>query len=145
MAPRVVHANRIDGAWWPRSTDLMTELPPLLQALTKRLGRIRGVLLNQQEWAATPVNWTPEGNHRVRIGWYGQQEAHMAVVIGDSAKRVDLLVIPPGTDTASAAAAIALASAVGNALSGPDALRAALAAGQPILSDSSGAAHGIRS
>jgi len=125
MAPRLVHANRIDGAWWPRSTDLIKELPPVLHALSKRIGRIRGVLLNQGEWMPTPVDWTPPGNHRVRIGWDGHQDAHMAVLIGDSAKRVDLLVIPSGTDSATASAAMTLASTMGNTLSGPDALCAA--------------------
>lgn len=125
MAPRLVHANHLDGAWWPRSTDLVHELPPVLLALSTRIGRIRGVLLNQAEWMSTPVDWTPAGNHRVRIGWYGHQEAHMAVVIGDSAKRVDLLVIPTGTDPATASAAMTLASTMGNTLSGPEALRAA--------------------
>lgn len=131
MAPRLIHANSIDGAWWPRTSDLIIELPPLLHALARRLGRIRGVLLNQGEWTPTPVDWTPAGNHRVRIGWYGHQDAHMAVVIGDSAKRVDLLVIPPDTDPTSASAAMALASSMGNTLSGPDALRAASHSGRP--------------
>ena len=124
MAARLVHANSIDGAWWPHTADLMTELPTLLHALTPRLGRIRGVL-NQGEWAPTPVDWTPPGNYRVRIGWYGHQDAHMAVIIGDSVKRVDLLVIPPDSDPMSASAAMAMASSAGNRLTGPEALRAA--------------------
>jgi hypothetical protein len=140
MAPRLVHANSIDGAWWPRSTDLIAELPPLLAALCTRLGRIRGVLLNQGEWEPVPVDWTPPGNHRVRIGWYGHQDEHMAVVIGDSVKRVDLLVIPPDADSAKAAAAMALAAAPGNTLTGPQALLAAgLPAGAP--DNPSGANH----
>jgi hypothetical protein len=124
MAARLVHANSIDGAWWPHTADLMAELPTLLHALSPRLGRIRGVLLNQGEWAPMPVDWTPPGNHRVRIGWYGHQDAHMAVIIGDSVKRVDLLVIPPDSDPMSASAAMAMASAAGNRLTGPEALRA---------------------
>ncbi|PZS15001.1 MAG: hypothetical protein DLM57_13495 [Pseudonocardiales bacterium] len=130
MTPRLIHANRLDGAWWPRSADLITELPPLLHAVSKRIGRIRGVLLNQDEWLPTPVDWTPAGNHRVRIGWYGHQEAHMAVLIGDSAKRVDLLVIPSGDDPTSASAAMTLATAMGNTLTGPEALHAASVSGR---------------
>jgi hypothetical protein len=140
MTPRLVHANRIDGAWWPRSTDLIHELLPVLHALSKRIGRIRGVLLNQDEWMPTPVDWTPPGNHRVRIGWYGHQDAHMAVLIGDSAKRVDLLVIPTGTDPAIASAAMTLASTRGNLLSGPDALSAAELS-SPLASTDSGGAN----
>jgi hypothetical protein len=142
MAPRLVHSSRIDGAWWPCSTDLTKELPQLLQALAKRLGRVRGVLLNQDEWTPTAVDWTPAGSNRVRIGWYGHQEAHMAVVIGDSAKRVDLLVIPPDTDPAVAVAAMGLAAAIGNLLSGPEALdAAALAAPLTPAGYGPGSAH----
>lgn len=143
MTPRLIHANSLDGAWWPRSTDLIKELAPLLLAVSKRIGRIRGVLLNQDEWLPTPVDWTPPGNHRVRIGWYGHQEAHMAVLIGDSAKRVDLLVIPTDSDAPNAFAAMALATTMGNTLTGPEALRAAALssrlAGQQVSNDSGGA------
>ena len=131
-----MHANRIDGAWWPRSSDLIQELPSVLQAVSQRIGRIRGVLLNQGEWLPTPVDWTPAGNHRVRIGWYGHQDAHMAVLIGDSAKRVDLLVIPPDSDASCACAAMTIASAMGNTLSGPEALLAAGLSGDQAASES---------
>lgn len=130
-----MHANRIDGAWWPRSSDLIRELPEVLHAVSGRIGRIRGVLLNQSEWLPTPVDWTPAGNHRVRIGWYGHQDAHMAVLIGDSAKRVDLLVIPPMTDPGSACAAMTIAAAMGNTLSGPEALLAAALSGQETTNE----------
>lgn len=125
MAPRLIHANRIDGAWWPRSIDLVTELPALIEAVAGRIGRIRGVLLNQDEWLPAPVDWTPAGNHRVRIGWYGHQDAHMAVLIGDSAKRVDLLVIPADSGAAMAMAAMTLATTMGNTCSAPELLSAA--------------------
>jgi Family of unknown function (DUF5994) len=143
MTPRLIHANSLDGAWWPRSTDLIKELPPLLLAVSKRIGRIRGVLLNQDEWLPTPVDWTPPGNHRVRIGWYGHQEAHMAVLIGDSAKRVDLLVIPASSDASNAFAAMGLATTMGNTMTGPEALRAAglssRLAGQQVSNNTGGA------
>lgn len=131
MTPRLIHANRIDGAWWPRSIDLTDELPALLYAVAKRIGRIRGVLLNQDEWLPTPVDWTPAGNHRVRIGWYGHQEPNVAVLIGDSAKRVDLLVIPTESSGRLAMAAMGLATAMGNTLSGQDLLTTAALSGLP--------------
>jgi hypothetical protein len=144
MTPRLVHANSLDGAWWPRSIDLIEELPALLHAVSKRIGRIRGVLLNQDEWLPTPVDWTPASNHRVRIGWYGHQEAHMAVLIGDSAKRVDLLVIPVEYDAASASAAMSIATTMGNTLNGPETLRAAALPSRvpsPQASNETGAAN----
>src|SRR5947199_221334 len=36
----------LDGGWWPRSWDPVTELPGLILALDARFGPIRQVLLN---------------------------------------------------------------------------------------------------
>jgi hypothetical protein len=129
LAGHLARANRLDGAWWPYSLDLTIELAPLLDAMTSRVGRIRGVLLNRSEWAPTPLDWIPSGNRRTRISWYGHQDPDIAILIGDKDKRVDLLVIPPSTDPAEAAAAMNLASTKGNALSGSETLRVACGGG----------------
>ncbi|WP_157984939.1 DUF5994 family protein [Lentzea terrae] len=45
-----------DGAWWPRSSDLAAELPPLIAALAGRLGRATQVTFNLTAWRAqSPV------------------------------------------------------------------------------------------
>jgi hypothetical protein len=41
----------VQGAWWPRSDQLGIELPPLLEALSARLGRIRRVIYDENSWA----------------------------------------------------------------------------------------------
>lgn len=64
----------------------------------------------------------------------------MAVVIGDSAKRLDLLVIPPESNPASASVAMTKASAMGNTLSGPETLRSASLSTADVATVS-GAAH----
>ncbi|MDR3662101.1 MAG: DUF5994 family protein, partial [Mycobacterium sp.] len=40
MALRPDPPARLDGAWWPRSTQLATELPGLITGLSDRLGQI---------------------------------------------------------------------------------------------------------
>ncbi|MEJ8670336.1 DUF5994 family protein [Streptomyces sp. MS1.AVA.1] len=39
LAPLGAVALRVDGAWWPRSRSLLTELPPLIGALPEEWGR----------------------------------------------------------------------------------------------------------
>jgi hypothetical protein len=124
LTERFARANRLDGAWWPYSVDLTAELAPLLEAVSKRVGRVRGVLLNRVEWDPTPLDWTPPGSRQTRISWYGHQDPGVAILIGDNAKRVDLLVIAPDTDPAEAIAAMNLASKGGNLLSATDTIRA---------------------
>jgi Family of unknown function (DUF5994) len=124
LTSQLARANRLDGAWWPYSTDVTLELAPLLDAVARRVGRIRGVLLNRSEWAPTPLDWIPCGSRRTRISWYGLQDADVAIVIGDNDKRLGLLVIPPTADAAVAVRAMEMAATTGNRMSGTETLRA---------------------
>ena len=51
LKPKAPQSGYVDGAWWPRSDDLATELPDLLAVLSVRLGRIDRVMYNLNEWA----------------------------------------------------------------------------------------------
>jgi hypothetical protein len=44
----------VQGAWWPRSTLLTAELPPLLAALSLRFGRIDRVQYHKSDWSPAP-------------------------------------------------------------------------------------------
>ncbi len=44
----------LDGAWWPRSTDLPDELPPLLEALSAQLGPIALIGYHRDAWDPVP-------------------------------------------------------------------------------------------
>ncbi len=123
MTRELIRANRLDGAWWPYSSDVTKELAPLLDAVSRRVGRIRGVLLNRSEWAPTPLDWIPCGSRRTRISWYGNQDADVAIVIGDNDKRVALLVVPFSAGVSDAIRAMEMASTSGNGLSGTETLR----------------------
>ncbi|MDP9091950.1 MAG: DUF5994 family protein [Actinomycetota bacterium] len=124
LTSQLTRANRLDGAWWPYSTDVTLELAPLLDAVARRLGRVRGVLLNRSEWAPTPLDWIPCGSRRTRISWYGLQDSDIAILIGDNDKRLGLLIIPPCTEAGAAVRAMEMAATTGNSMSGTDTLRA---------------------
>ena len=44
----------LDGTFWPHSRGLSTELPPLLEALSTRLGQIAIVGYHRDAWDAAP-------------------------------------------------------------------------------------------
>lgn len=99
--PTTVDAGHVDGAWWPRSRDLATELPALFAALATRLGAVERMAYNLDEWQ--PANRRLDtGNTRVRLGGFHSQGANTVEVAGADGLRVTLLVVPPETSAASA-------------------------------------------
>ena len=66
LKPKAPHTGYVDGAWWPRSDDLTTELPDLLAVLSVRLGPIDRVLYKLNDWAKAPTELAT-GGHAVRL------------------------------------------------------------------------------
>ncbi|WP_019929001.1 DUF5994 family protein [Nocardia sp. BMG111209] len=86
----------VDGAWWPHSDDLASELPALFQALAPRLGTIHRVTYRSDEWASGPDELVFAGR-AVRLDRSRHGAAHTVEVLGTSNTRLVLLVIPPAT------------------------------------------------
>lgn len=55
--PKAPATGYVDGAWWPRSHDLTTELPPAV--LSVRLGEIPRVNYHLSDWDAAPRRIAP--------------------------------------------------------------------------------------
>ncbi len=53
----------VQGTWWPRSTELTSELPTLLAALSLRVGAIDCVLYHEDDWSPAPLNIEHQGDH----------------------------------------------------------------------------------
>jgi hypothetical protein len=99
----------VDGAWWPHSNDLLTELPDLLAVLSVRLGAIDRVIYNLTEWAPAPKKlWIDR--RVVRLAGYFRQPVNTVELLGASGKQVVLLVIPPETEPDRAHEALVAAS-----------------------------------
>jgi hypothetical protein len=128
LQPILSGRTLLDGGWWPRSTDPVTELPQLILALNHDHSPVRRVLLGPSEWDSQPFRISVAG--RVRCVWYAAQPAGLLVALRSDGDRVDLLVVPPDTDPATARAAMALAAQPANTVHAPDILTA-VTAGQP--------------
>ena len=97
LKPKAPTTGYVDGAWWPHSDDLLTELPDLLAVLSVRLGPIDRVIYNLAEWAPAPRK-TLIGDRVVRLAGYTRQPVNTIEVDGVSRNRIALLVIPAATE-----------------------------------------------
>jgi hypothetical protein len=113
LKPKAPRSGYVDGAWWPRSDDLTSELPDLLAVLSVRLGRIERVMYNLGEWATAPAK-AMLGERVVRLDGYRRQPINTLEVRGVNRDRILLLVVPPNTDSDQAHATMMAAATPNN-------------------------------
>ncbi|MFI8090345.1 DUF5994 family protein [Streptomyces sp. NPDC086080] len=100
----------LDGAWWPRSRDLLIELPALTDVLDPLWGRITRIAVNPEHWPVIPRK-VPVDGHIVKVGWFAPEiDPHKLLLLLYGTGRRDLLIIPPETGAESAARLMAAAS-----------------------------------
>jgi uncharacterized protein DUF5994 len=110
--PRLVFAPTphvggvLDAGWWPHTRNLAEELPILLAAVTNRFGPVARISLNALGWDALPEE-IPAGDRVVQLAWFRACDAHTIRLVGTGSWHLDVLVIPPDTAAANAAAAMA--------------------------------------
>ncbi|MFD5855601.1 DUF5994 family protein [Streptomyces chartreusis] len=110
LAPKGPAPALLDGAWWPRSRDLGTELPSLAAVLDPLWGRITRVTVNPTQWPVVPRK-VPVAGHVVKVGWFlAEQDPHELLLLSYRTGRWNLLVVPPQTTLVSAAWLMAAAS-----------------------------------
>lgn len=98
----------LDGAWWPRSKDIATELPALIRVLTEYLGLITRVGLDASAWDGLPTRLVID-DRVVHIDSDPVGDDTILITRGHN-DHFALLVVPP--DTTPDAARTAMARAV---------------------------------
>jgi hypothetical protein len=114
LKPKAPITGYVDGAWWPHSDDLPTEIPDLLAVLSVRLGRIDRVSYNIGEWATAPGKLRTDDG-LIRLAGYHRQPVNTIEVLGLNRNKIVLLVVPPATDPDRAHEAMMAAAAPDNA------------------------------
>jgi hypothetical protein len=123
LDPHPSRTTVLDGAWWPRSTNAVVELPLLMTALAGLRGEITHVLLNPAEWDLPHPARVGAGRRALRLGWFTSQPAGLVTIVTEfGADRFDLLVVPPDASRASAHAASAAAADAGDKRHAPELL-----------------------
>src|SRR5437764_8791363 len=79
--PALIRHGAVDGGWWPRSRNALTELPGLIAALDVLPGvRVQRVAVHRDEWDDIPRQLTGGGGHRVRVDWFTTISRHTVSV-----------------------------------------------------------------
>jgi Family of unknown function (DUF5994) len=125
LKPKAPVTGHVDGAWWPRSDDLPSELPDLLAVLSVRLGPVDRVMYHISEWPTKPARRLYTGGRSVRLDGFNRQPAHTLEVLGRGRERVLLLVVPPHTDADTAHDTMMTAAAPNNVSTVSDMLESA--------------------
>jgi hypothetical protein len=99
----------VQGAWWPRTDQLLTELPSLLTALTRRLGQIDHVIFDEMYWMTPSLRMEFMGRSILLEG-SAQSSTNTLTVIGEGFGKRVLLVVPPYTKPTRAYTAVMTAS-----------------------------------
>jgi hypothetical protein len=100
LKPFRLASEHVDGAWWPRSTRLVDELPDLVAAVSERLEPIVMVGYQHSGWDETPPLLDIAGHTVELLGFSGEQSASV-ILIGQDGHHVILRVIPPDTSEQS--------------------------------------------
>lgn len=102
----------LDGAWWPRSRNLATELQTLADHWPEHDTRIARALYSEADWDDPPRRVLSRGSN-IPAASFPHEDSHMIVLtMAGSRRRISLLVIPPDTtpDAADRATQAALQS-----------------------------------
>lgn len=119
LKPRAPTAAHTDGAWWPRSDDLASELPALLAAVSVQVGTVALVGYHHNAWSRTPGQLFTEAG-TVELQGFTSDNPHTVIVVGAGGQNVTLLVIPPNSTNAAARRAFTDASRLESGDSGPE-------------------------
>ncbi|MCE5289027.1 MAG: DUF5994 family protein [Nocardiaceae bacterium] len=113
LKPAGLNTGSVDGAWWPRSRDLVAEVPTLIESLTGQLSPTARVVYHLSSWDTAPRRFEA-GGRNVKLDGYRFQPINTVYVVGTDRDRLVLLVVPPGTDPADAETAMSFASTADN-------------------------------
>jgi hypothetical protein len=95
VGPVRLHHMLLDGSWWPRSTDLDTELRDLVPVLDHVRGPVARLLLGVATWTARPHQVVTAGR-AVSVGYLAGQSPSMMTVLCADGGTFTMRVAPPG-------------------------------------------------
>lgn len=110
LRPPTFPPGPVCGAWWPRTDDLMAELPALTDMFDAARGRVTRMASHRETWPAAPCD-LPVAGHTVKAAWFASGfAAHTIRLFSYGVGRWDLLVVPPRTGAGRAERLMAAAA-----------------------------------
>ncbi len=120
LKPYRTASEHVDGAWWPRSSNLVAELPALLTSVADRLGPVVMVGYRRNGWEQTPPMADVDGRP-VELLAFTSDEPTSVILIGEDGRHLTLHVIraDAGQEVARRALEQAASSAPDSEPAGP--------------------------
>jgi len=84
----------VDGAWWPQSSDLRTELPDLVAILGLLIGAVHRVVYDPSIWPHAPSRII-RGTAQISVDPYSLVARDTIYLIGTHQRDAVLYVVPP--------------------------------------------------
>ena len=110
---RVPGRDRLDGAWWPYSRDLESEMSDLVRQFPLTDGHISRVVYSRPDWDTAPRTLTVEQSV-ITVDACPRDDTHvLSVDLGDGG-RLTLLVVPPDFTPGQGEEALLAGSTAGN-------------------------------
>ena len=97
LCPRMSVEGAVDGAWWPRSTDLGDELPDLIAVFCSRIGPVRRVVYDASMWHSAPSR-VIRGTTSIPVDSYRLVARDTIYLLGTHSRDAVLYVVPASTD-----------------------------------------------
>ena len=114
--------NRLDGGWWPRSTDLATELAALVARLPDDLGRVVHALVPEGDWDPVPERVKTSAGP-VDVESSRSRVPHLLRLTTSAGTILDLLVVPAWFTPGQGEEALLASATTGNIHDATDLLR----------------------
>ena len=105
--------DRLDGAWWPYSRDLESEMSDLVHQFPPTHGRISRAVYSLRDWDTAPSELVA-GQRVIEVGASPRDDTHVLVVQLTDGRRLTLLVVPPDFTPGQGEEALLAGSTAGN-------------------------------
>jgi Family of unknown function (DUF5994) len=84
----------VDGAWWPNSSNLSTELPDLIAVLGLSIGQVHRVVYDPSIWPNPPTRII-RGGAVISVDPYAMVARDTIYLLGTHSRDAVLYVVPP--------------------------------------------------
>jgi hypothetical protein len=100
LCARATIPGAVDGAWWPQSCDLRSELPDLVAVLGMSIGPVRRVVYDPSLWPAAPSRII-RGTALTTVDPYTLVANDTIYLMGTHSRTAVLFVVPPAVPVAA--------------------------------------------
>lgn len=105
--------DRLDGAWWPYSRDLESEMSDLVQQFPPAHGPISRAVYSLRDWDTAPRELVA-GQRVITVDAFPSDDTHVLIVQLGDGRRLTLLVVPPDFTPGQGEEALLAGSTAGN-------------------------------